>query len=235
MWREADGDPWGDGERDTGCPDPRKERLEIFVTRDAGATWKRREVLPYVVFTGAADFADHRHGAISVSERVTYESTGSECGYTADVQTGVRVLTTDDAGRTFENAYRCPRDDSCLAVDRSSSDHVVVGSTSGAIATSFDGGETFAEGRLEGVAEIPDTYDDYRWIYDIDFATDRVGYAMTNGRGLWRTKDGGRSWTREPSPLDAPGDQGPQFGRIAAADRVHAIAVGPTFVLTRLP
>jgi hypothetical protein len=231
-WRELDGHLFRN-ERGS-CHDPRRDRLTIFGSADGGETWRSHEVIDAPIQADAADFADARHGAIAVSDPIEWEHSGA-CFFRADVTIGQRVLVTTKKGNRFRTALECPQGDSCLAVDRSSRRHLVVGTTSGAIATSFDGGRTFEDTRLEGTAEIPGIYDDYRWVYDIAFADDEVGYAMTNGRGMWRTTDGGRTWTREPSPYDVPGEQRPGLGRLAVAGPDHAIAVGPSSVVTRVP
>lgn len=233
-WRDSNGGPWGDGKGDE-CHDPRLDRLKIFTSRDAGKSWNARTVYSSApVFVARINFLDQRHGLISISEDIDYKSNGG-CSYTDEVATGKRVLITHNGGRSFRQVYEPPSDNSVLALALPSPQHVVVGMLGGEIHTSFDGGRTFVEARLDGLAEVPGVRDHYRWIYDIDFASPKVGYALTNGRGLWRTTDGGMTWVREPSPLDIPGFQAPDAGRISAADDDHAVAVGPTLVISRLP
>lgn len=236
-WREPDGDIWyDDGAAERECHDPRQDRLEVFISADLGRTWGHHVVRSEApVFGSGADFFNERHGLVTVSADVLYARMEGECAYAADVATGRRVLMTTDGGRTFKKIYQCPEDDSCLAVSNPSPRHAVIGTTDGDLSITFDGGRTFEAVRLDGLVEAPTVSDDYRWVYDIDFAGPKVGFASTNGRGLWRTVDGGRTWVREASPLDAPGWQFPGAGRISAADPTHAVVVAPPLIATRLP
>jgi hypothetical protein len=69
----------------------------------------------------------------------------------------------------------------------------------------------------------------------IDFGTADVGYAGTNGLGIFRTEDGGRTWHLEESPFDDVYAGDTFRGSIAAAGPEKAVASGPGAFASRQP
>ena len=223
LWHDSAGVPWTGG-----CHDPREDKLFLYTSTDSGGTWERRLISDPLAPVFDIDFIDADNGVVTIGPPYEWEQSGS-CSFSGSSQVGKRILVTGNGGRTWRPVLRC-KEFSCLAVAMVSRDHFVVGSSDGSVFTTRDGGRNFHVGRLDGFAELP-TRDSLRWAQGIEFANGRVGYLSTNGRGVWRTDDGGLTWTRETSTQDAPGFA---FGSVAVADAERAIAGGPTFVIRRL-
>lgn len=65
----------------------------------------------------------------------------------------------------------------------------------------------------------------------LTFGTEKVGYAGTNGAGVWRTEDGGLTWKPEASHQVL---FGLNIGDIAAVGRSQALSSGPWAVARRI-
>jgi hypothetical protein len=109
----------------------------------------------------------------------------------------------------------------------------VLGSQGGKILLSTNQGRSFRE-----VMHLRNEIDEETGTstgFPIDglvFGTRRVGYAGTNGRGTWRTEDGGVTWAREPS---AQSVAGLNIGDVVAAGPDRALAGGAHTVARRVP
>ena len=231
VWRDGKGRLWGTKGADY-CHDSTKDRLQVFVSSNKGRTWRSQSVVRgHPVSATALDFLDANTGVLVTSAKIELTRTGT-CQFDSKTDTGQQVFVTRND--SFEKVLNAPDDSAYRAASAPARKHIVVGGFGGEVTVSFDGGRSFKESTLDGIVEVPTAREHYRWIEDMDFEG-RVGYITSNGRGLWRTTDGGRSWAREPSPLDVPGNQGPEYGKIDVADPDRAVAVGPTFVVTRIP
>jgi photosystem II stability/assembly factor-like uncharacterized protein len=118
-----------------------------------------------------------------------------------------------------------------MAVSITSAKHFATVTSDSRVLVTFDGGKTFETTWLDGLAEAP-VREHIRWAQGISIGTAEVGYVSTNGRGIWRTVDGGHSWIREVSPHEIPGYA---FGTVAASGQDDAIAGGPNVLIKRLP
>jgi hypothetical protein len=235
--------PWvdGSGKPVTGepgnCRDMRKEVLKVFISHDAGQTWESTTLARPAVFAADIDFFGKKHGIISISKLLGKIKHGTDpCAFQRTEVPGHRILTTHDGGHTWRQVLTCPGHESCQAVAMPSPNRILIGSTSGRILVSRDGGRYFNEHWLGEPVSGPSQLDPFLWIQDFDFVDRHAGYVLTNGRGIWKTTDGGDEiWYREASPMEVPGFSVPGFpGEISAPDLEHALAGGPSYIVRRV-
>ncbi len=221
---------------DDGCPfNPFTQEVALAISRDGAATWDRVELLDSPGRVQQVEFVDGDFGVAIVSE---YEWTrDGACSFTGQGTLGQLVYTVSRGpdGWQAELVMDC-RPRVCGSVGVASPGVFTLGFADGAIAHTTDGGGTFSTGRLDhpvadGLADAVGE-DNTFWVTDIEFATATIGYAVTNGRGMWRTDDGGATWTAEPSTREGY-DLGIADLAVASAD--VALAGGPTMVVRRVP
>ena len=143
------------------------------------------------------------------------------------------VLLTRNGGRSFTKIHTASLvdEDPVMSVAMPTADRIVLGTRGGRILLSNDGGK-----RFRVVAEVTaGALSETRIIDSLAFGNRRIGYAGTNGTGVWRTADGGRTWTQEESPFGIGYEDGLglQRGSIAAAGSSRAIAIGPGAIARR--
>lgn len=207
--------------RRTGCPIPPR------ITTLAGAsnesmTWKRA-TLPYFGLVREISFATDRDAAVLVDEMsVTQEH---DCGYDA---TAIRshLYTTQDAGRTFRRVLSAPFSAPITAIAHVTDRVVIAGTSEGVLFLSDEEGKSVQRASL---GRGPDGERVAVPIHAIDFEDSDIGFAATNGAGIWTTTDGGFTWTEERSPN---GVAGVGWIGISAAGG-HAVVGGPSFLATR--
>lgn len=192
---------------------------QIFTSHDGGASWRGT---PVEATGRVADlrYLDAKHGVA-----LSYDhDPGDRCAGTSSTY---RVSVTHDGGATFQDVFQCPGP--CPAVAIASPKRIFVGHNDGRISSTHDGGATWTTTQLGNkMAALPETYTAVR---GIGFADCNVGYAYANGRGMFRTVDGGRTWTRESSLRET---HTTGWGEVAAAGE-HALAGGPYVVERRVP
>ena len=226
LWRNGKGSPW----RPSDCHDPRRDQIVSYVSSNGGKSWKKGLVFDGPSGAFDADFFGWRHGVLTLDSRLAYEENG-DCGFQGSGEVGKTIMATHNGGRTWQKVTDCPKPAGCMATEITSPKHFLTATTDGRVLVTFDGGRTFKSSTLDGFAELP-TREHVRWAQGIAFGNHKVGYVSTNGRGIWRTTDGGVTWEREVSPQDAPGYS---FGTVAAAGPAMAISGGPNFLIRRIP
>ncbi|MGH2753025.1 MAG: WD40/YVTN/BNR-like repeat-containing protein, partial [Actinomycetota bacterium] len=123
-------------------------------------------------------------------------------------------------------------EDPIWAVAMATPSRIVLGSQGGKILLSTNQGRSFREVEFLRNEAGEATNTNVGWPIDgLVFGTKKVGYAGTNGRGTWRTEDGGRTWFREPSAQSAAGLN---IGDVAAAGPHRALAGGAHAVARRV-
>ena len=226
LWRTSDGKPW----MGKGCHDPRQDQIVSYVSSDGGRTWKKGLLFDGPSGTFHSDFVNARHGIATLDSETVYEQT-DDCGFTGHGEVGKTVMVTHDGGRHWDKVIDCPEPAGCMAVAMTSSKHFATVTTDARVLVTFNGGRTFKTSMLDGLVEAP-TREHLRFGQGLAFGTQDIGYAATNGRGIWRTVDGGLTWRREVSPHELPGYS---YGTVAAAGGSDAIAGDPNVLIRRLP
>ncbi len=218
--------------RGPGCPPgyqpwPKAES-EVFVSRDGARTWEHHK-LPVRAIAHQVVMLDDRYGAMAVTEYHPSDPLGCE----RTNMRGAVWLTTDGGRRWRRSAATCP-DGACLSVALPSRDRIVVGQTRGTVEVSHDGGRSFRAVLLEpgdtcwplgGFAGFS-----CPMVWDVVFPEPQVGYAITGNGRIWRTADGGLTWLLDGTS----GSSGFGWYRLGVADTVHAVAVTPVGLLTRI-
>jgi photosystem II stability/assembly factor-like uncharacterized protein len=211
----------------SGC-DEQTVRDDHRVFRLRRGAWDER-ALPYAASVYEVEFLDPKNALVLVHR---FEDVPKEagCGAYAIRTFKSFVLLSRDGGRTFKKihvAYFV--DESAVnAVAMPFPDRIILGRKNGSILISRNGGRSFfhPEG-LQGAGGVLDA---------LTFSTDQIGYAGTNGTGLWRTADGGWTWTREFSPIGSSGlDEDTFRGSIASSGRDQAVAISPGSLVRRTP
>lgn len=212
-----------------GCPVEQEETF-IWRSNDRGASWKLTRV-KFPALAQEVEFLDDRFGVVLLHEMEVTER--SACGYR---QGGVRssVQLTTDGGRSFREIHSASYadQDAVTAVAMPSKTSIVLGTAYGRVLLSTNRGRSFRE-----VASLMNPLDEQVGTplqFKIDaltFGTEKVGYAGTNGAGVWRTEDGGLTWELEPSHQLL---FGLNIGDIAAAGRRQALSSGPWAVAHRI-
>lgn len=218
------------------CPiDPFSERTQVALSSDGTASWERLELFGSPGRVYELEF--HDGFGVAVVSEIDWTQTGS-CSFEGRGSAGEFIYTlerTEADGWVAERVLDC-RPRVCGSVGLASEHVFSVGFTDGGVAHTTDAGATFVHRQLD--ATMAETASDVTgedrifWVAEIEFANPTVGYAVTNGRGMWRTDDGGASWSPEPSTRDVY-DLG--IADLAVAGPDQALAGGPTIVVRRTP
>ena len=191
---------------------------EVVWVADGGATMRRAHLGAGNAPLSAVAVLDDRRAVVTVR----------------DWPNGTDVWATADAGRSWRRMSRLTETD-VQSVDYAAPDRLfVAGWRSGSIYVSRDHGRLF--GRVGVVADSvsDDTHPPQA---HIDFVSREVGFAISCLNGLWRTVDGGETWTQEQAPNEGDCYATPfgAYDEVAAAGQERAVATWYGGVLTRVP
>lgn len=186
--------------------------------------------LSYAAVTTEVEFLDSRSALVLIHR---FEDVPKEagCGAYAIRTFKSFVLLTRDGGRTFKKIHTAffVDESPVNAVALLSPERIVLGRKDGSILISRNGGKGFLYPKgLQAADGVLDA---------LTFATEKIGYAGTNGTGLWRTADGGWTWTKESSSSfgSTSLDENTFRGSIASTGRSQAVAISPGFIVRRTP
>lgn len=201
----------------------------VMIARDGGSSGRFRTTkLGFPGWVGRLGFLNDKVGWALAFE-FDPEPQGEEpCGYYTSIRNV--VLKTLDGGKTYEEILSCPHDgtpSACTSVAMVSKRRIVVGGADSWIYLSKNGGRGFEPQQKLALVEDPPIM----WVSGIEFATSKIGYAVSNGGGTYRTDDAGLIWNLEPSSRTT---WGLGVGDIAVGDTDHAIAGGPVSIVTRV-
>jgi photosystem II stability/assembly factor-like uncharacterized protein len=207
-------------------------RTDHSVLRLVNGRWRER-YLSYPASVYEIEFLNRSDGLV-LAHKFEIVARGGDCSY-ASRTTRSFVLLTRDGGKTFKKLDESifVDEDPVMAVAMPTRDRIIFGTRGGDIYSSKNGGRTFrfSEG-IKGMSPTGGELD------ALDFSTGLVGYAGTNGTGIWRATDGGRSWVLEPSPFESARvvtESGTYRGSISAVGKTKAVASGPGGVARRQP
>lgn len=210
-----------------GCQ--RRLSRRVWTSHDGGRSWIAAR-LPIETSVQGIQYLNDRIGVVVAFKLEPYPEWG-ECariGRTTD------LYVTRDGGRHFTRAFSCASTPGqlCTTARFVNSKVLIGGRNDGTTVISTDSGRRFRSGQpLVSLAGATNTdQDNTFWVQGFSFAG-RVGYATSKVGGAWRTVDGGRTWTREPSCDSKPGLG---WGEVAAFDGNRAIAGGPTCISARV-
>ena len=195
----------------------------IYTSHDAGDTWIDAVLPVDGARVSVLETLDERH-AVALAYEMSYDA---QC---SGVSTRNMLFVTEDGGRSWREVLDCG--EYCTSAAMVAPGRLIAGFRDGRILRSEDGGRSFSETSVTGSIPPPPGLEAAYWVSGIDFADCEVGYAGTNGRGTFRTDDGGKTWDAETSPQSV---WGIGVGHLAAFDRMHAIAGGPNVVAYRTP
>lgn len=198
-------------------------RTDHSILRFQKGTW-REVYLPYPALVYEIELLDSSNGLV-LAHKFEREPGGDQCNRTIRTARSF-VLLTRDGGRTFQKIHRAGfvDEEPVMAVAMPAEDRIILGRRNGSILISRNGGKDFRhpEG-LGGSGSLTGGELDA-----LTFPSTKIGYAGTNGIGIWRTTNGGWSWTLEPSPFDSTHIEGDTYrGSIAAVGKRRAVASGP--------
>ncbi len=205
-------------------------RIHHVILRFSRGDWVFKS-LQYAASTYEVEFLNGSDGLMLVHRFERADTGQGECASVIRTSSSY-VLLTRDGGKTWKRIYEASlADDGAIwAVAMPSTRRIVLGTKSGTVLLSTNSGRDFSQAqRLKGTSA--------QGILDaLAFGSRRVGYAGTNGIGMWRTVDGGRTWTLESSPFDSiVADDSTFRGSISAVGPVAAIASGPGSIAKRDP
>lgn len=209
------------------CPYPTKF-APVLTSHDDGDHWTVAK-LPTVGDVEGVQWESTRDALAEVIEWKFGSTTvsGNTCGYSGE-EVATSIWVTHDGGQRWKRSLRCPVPKQCPFVAWQSPTTAITADDSGTTYVSTDRGNTFHRGPqaftqlLGGVG----------FIEGIGFAApqSKRGWIDTNGYGIYRTDDAGKSWAAEPSAQDGLGYG---VGSFAVIDALHAVAAGPKSVLVR--
>jgi photosystem II stability/assembly factor-like uncharacterized protein len=215
----------------------------VWKTENGGATWTAVFEKEPVAAIGAVTIDP-------TNENVVWVGTG-EANPRNDVTFGDGVYKTTDGGKTWTNvglpdSWSISR----IIVDPHDPQHVIVGafgdpfrdSEARGVYVTDDGGKTWSKtlyvGPQTGVAELAMDPNDPAVIYASMWQFRRLPWTFHSGGpddGIWRSADGGRTWTRLAGHGLPTGDMGRSAVAIAPSDskRVYAIIEAQGGILWR--
>ncbi len=192
-------------------------------------------------------------GAVTIdptNENVVWVGTG-ESNPRNDVTYGDGVYKTTDGGKTWTNmGLQATRHISRILVDPKNPNHVIVGafgdpfrdSTDRGVYTTDDGGKTWTKslyvGPQSGAAELAMDPNDSSVIFASIWQFRREPWTFHSGGpddGIWRSADGGKTWTRLAGHGLPTGYMGRSAVAIAPSDskRIYAIIEAKGGILWR--
>lgn len=211
----------------SGC-DEQLVRDDHKIFRLRRGAWNQ-EGLPYAAVVTEVEFLDSKN-ALVLAHRFQDVPKEAGCGAYMIRTFKSFVLLTRDGGRTFKKIHVAYFEDESPvnAVAIPSPERIILGRKDGSILMSRNGGRRFFYPKgLQAAGGVLDA---------LTFSTDKIGYAGTNGTGIWRTSDGGWSWELETSPFDSTFVNDEFYrGSIAAVGRKAAVASGPGALARRMP
>lgn len=142
------------------------------------------------------------------------------------------IWVTTDAGRQWRRAFDCPS--ICTSLGFAGPGRLFAGTHDGRLFATTDGGRRWALNTVLAPLSRPELVPTKTHsVYGISFSPDgRTAVVGTNGRGTYRSTDGGRTWTSEsPSPQDVYGFG---IGDAVLLDRTHALVGGPHALAVRM-
>jgi photosystem II stability/assembly factor-like uncharacterized protein len=205
----------------------------VWKTDNGGATWTPVFAKQDVSAIGAVTIDPG-------NENVVWVGTG-EANPRNDVSYGDGVYKTTDGGKTWVNAgLHDVWSISRILVDPKDSDHVIVGafgdpfkdSTARGVYVTNDGGKTWTKtlyvGPQTGAAELAMDPNDSSVIYASMWQFRRLPWTFHSGGpddGIWRSTDGGKTWTRLSGHGLPTGIMGRTAVAIAPSDskRIYAL------------
>ncbi len=215
----------------------------VWKTDNGGATWTPVFEKESVSAVGAVSIDP-------VNENVVWVGTG-EANPRNNVSYGDGVYKTTDGGKTWKNMGLQPtRHISRILIDPKNPDHVIVGafgdpfrdSTDRGVYVTDDGGKTWNKtlyvGPQSGAAELAMDPNNPLVIYASIWQFRREPWTFHSGGpddGIWRSADGGKTWTRLTGHGLPTGYMGRSAVAIAPSDskRIYAIIEAKGGILWR--
>lgn len=189
----------------------------VWFSHDGGQRWART-ALPEDLFVDDIRVFDRLRAAARV-----YDLVGNVGNRTA-------VWLTSDGGRSWRRAFDCPQ--ICTSVAHAGPATVFAGTVDGRLYGSGDGGRRWSLRQSFPLPVPTPPPANTHWVSGIAFTRDgRTAVLGTNGRGTYRSTDGGRSWSREsPSPQEV---YGLGIGDAVIFDSRRALVGGPNALAVR--
>jgi photosystem II stability/assembly factor-like uncharacterized protein len=224
-------------------PDYSTAQGVIYTSHDGGVHWVRG-ALPrhFVASVYPMDMLGAADAVVTAVDMKLRRDGSADPSYPAHAG----VLRTSDGGRSWHEILSCGDGRvraTCTSAALVTRNRIVVGYGDGRTSVTDDGGRTWRAGQP---LVSPRTPADVAWeathhpfetrglVQDIDFLDGWYGYALTNGAGVWRTADGGETWTQEQTPECREAND-PFGGEIAVLAPDRAVAGGRYVVSTRVP
>ncbi len=156
---------------------------KLFVTNDAGATWKETVIFRASDFKNGTPeflsirFADKRRGLV----------VGSVLNKGGDVIDSL-VMRTNDGGETWQRVP-VPSKGELFHLDYNGSSHGWIVGDEGVILATVDGGDTWIQQNSKTKMAL----------FNVDFRDDDEGYIVGEKGIILRTGNGGLNWERVPA------------------------------------
>lgn len=218
--------------KDVECGDNTKPAsTAVFTSTDGGETWATFRIAQELRVRDLVIEPNGTGAMVTQSRRVTTEPTRTilgqaGCSHTYTEDDPGHGWITDDGGKTFRQVFTCP-DGGCAQVARPSANRVVIATAAGSVASSNDGGASFTTTSVSP----RDPIDAELWAQGLEFSDSSTGW-LAAGTGIYRTTDGGATWTEEVSVQKtlATGR-----GDLAVTASGAALVGGQSGVLRRVP
>lgn len=155
-----------------------------YITSDGGVTWNYHELKPVLGSPNWAlrdfEFYDRQNGYIVGSSGIVYRTTDGGLTWTQQSNLGMFAST---------NYYTvCPVSEEKVFYGGEGMNGFSNGTATGKIDASTDGGKNFKTKYSSWPSR------EAGWVYDIDFPSKSIGYAVDQFSGLLKTDDYGESW-----------------------------------------
>jgi len=161
------------------------DRGTLLKTTDGGKTWKK--VTPFTTYNlYEIVFTDSRTGYLVGDMTLVVEGFG--------LSYRVAVFKTSDGGERWQQVYSKKNAiGPIFAIAAISSSECIIAVGGRQLLRTKDGGKSWQ--KVSGV-ELSEN----AWITGIDFASNRTGWLIDSKGGLYRSEDGGITWSREELP-----------------------------------